>query len=579
MGENACDDVFSWAARDPARVMFAVRSDGTWQPVTAEEFASQVASVAAGLIAAGIMPGDRVGLMSAPSLDWVVCDFAVWAVGAATVPIYETSSKEQVAWELNDSGAVAVFAGNAQLADTVHAAQAATVEAVWRLDAGGLDALANAGRDVTAGEIARRRNAVTSKTLATVVYTSGATGRPKGCMISHRNLTEAVRAILSVPGVEDRVLAGDASSLFFLPLSHVLARVVVLCFVHAGKRSGFLADPGELPTELMAFRPTILLAVPRVLERVVAAARRQAEAEGGQRLFGAAEAAAVAYSRAGGRAGMWLRLRHAACRPVYARLRKALGGQVAWVISGGAPLSEDLGHFLLGAGLTVMEGWGLTETVGPITMNRPAFQRLGSVGLPLPGCAVRTAGDGELEVQGPDVFQGYLRDPQATTAVFDGRWLRTGDLGRVDDDGYVYVTGRKKELLITAGGQHVVPSVLEERVREHWLIGECVVAGDRRPYVVALVTLDEDAFARWKRQEGRPVSATVGELCEDPGLRALVQQALDRANATVSRPETIKRFRVLPDQFRVGAELTSTGKVRRDYVLGKYAEEINALYA
>jgi long-chain acyl-CoA synthetase len=352
-----------------------------------------------------------------------------------------------------------------------------------------------------------------------------------------------------------------------------------LCLVHAGKRSGFLADPGELPAGLAAFRPTILLAVPRVLEKVADAARQQAEAEGHQRLFAAAEATAIAYSRAGRRAGPALRLRHAAYRPVYTRLRKALGGRVAWVISGGAPLNQDIGHFLRGAGLTVMEGWGLTEAAGPVTMNRPAVQRIGSAGLPLPGYAVRSAGDGELEVQGPGVFDGYWQDPHATAGGFDGRWLRTGDLGRVGDDGYVHVTGRKKELLITAGGQHVAPSVLEERVREHWLIAECVVVGDRRPYVAALVTLDQAAFARWKQQQGRPAAATIGDLREDPALRAIVQQAVDRANTTVSRPETIKRFRILPGQFHAGEELTSTQKVRRDYVLAEYADDVDALYA
>ena len=399
-------------------------------------------------------------------------------------------------------------------------------------------------------------------------------------MISHGTLAEAVRATIAVPGVQEQILTSDASSLFFLPLSHVLARAAMLCLVHAGTRSGFLSDPNQLPGALVTFRPTILLTVPRVLEKVADAARQQAEAEGRQRLFAAAEATAIAWSRAGRRAAPWLRLRHAFFgRLVYARLRKALGGRVAWVISGGAPLNEDLGHFWHGVGITVMEGWGMTETVGPITMNRPAVQRIGSAGLPLPGCTVRIAADGELEVEGPDVFQGYWQDPQATSEAFDGRWLRTGDLGRVDDDGYVYVTGRKKDMLITAGGQHVVPSVLEDKVREHWLIAECVVAGDRRPYVVALITLDEEAFARWKQRQGKPAGATVGELRDDPDLRAVVQQAVDRANATVSRPETIKRFRVLPGPFQVSAELTPTGKVRRDYVLAKYASDIDALYA
>jgi len=577
---NACGDVFDWADRDPGRVMFAAQAGGGWRPVTAAQFAGRVGAVAAGLIASGIRPGDRVGLMAAASLEWAVCDFAIWAAGAVTVPIYETSSADQIEWVLNDSGAVAVFAGNAQLAEAIRRAEPAKVEAIWQLDADGLAALTRAGQAVGDGEVAHRRAAVTGETLATIVYTSGTTGRSKGCMISHGTLNGAVRAIIAVPGVRERMLAGDACSLFFLPLSHVLARVVMLCLVHAGKRAGFLPDANHLPGALVTFQPTILLTVPRVLEKVAAAARQQAEAEGHQRLFSAAEATAVAWSRAGPRAGWWLRVRHAVfSRPVYARLRAGLGGRVAWVISGGAPLDEDLGHFLHGAGLTVVEGWGLTETAGPITVNRPALQRIGSVGLPLPGCAVRAAADGELEVQGPDVFQGYWQDPGATGAAFDGRWLRTGDLGRVDDDGYVYITGRTKDMLITAGGQHVVSSVLEGRVREHWLIGECVVIGDRRPYVTALITLDEVAFERWKHRQGEPPDAIVSELRDDPDLCRVVQQAVDRANASVSRPETIKRFRILPGRFEVGAELTALGKVRRDYVIAKYANDINALYA
>ena len=347
----------------------------------------RVTAVTAGLIAAGIEPGDRIGLMSATSLDWVVCDLAIWAAGAVTVPVYETSSVEQIRWILADSGAVAVFAGDARCAGGIAAARAAKAGTVWQFGGGGLEALARTGEGVAAWDIDRRRGAVTAVTLATIVYTSGTTGRPKGCMISHGNRAEAVRAITGVPGVRERVLTEGSSSLFFLPLSHILARVVVLCLVHAGKRTGFLSDPGELPAELAAFRPTILLAV--------------------------------------------------FCRLVYARLRAGLGGQAAWAISGGAPLNQELGHFLRGAGITIMEGWGLTETTGPVTTNRPAVQRIGSVGLPLPGCAVRIAPDGEVEVQGPVVFQGYWHDPQATTEVFDGRWLRTGDLGRCDDDGFL----------------------------------------------------------------------------------------------------------------------------------------------
>ncbi len=579
MGVNACDDVFGWADREPARAVFATLADGAWRPVTAEQLARRVGAVAAGLVARGIGPGDRVGLMAATSLDWAVCDFAIWAAGAVTVPIYETSSADQIDWQLGDSGAVAVFAGTAGIAGAVRRAKPESVKAIWRLDAGDLDALASSGQAGAAEEVARRRSSVTADTLATIVYTSGTTGRPKGCMISHGNFAEAVRAILAVPGVEDPILAGDASILLFLPLAHVLARAVLLCMVHAGKRVGFLSDPGELPGALRTFRPTILLAVPRVLEKVAESARQQAEESGHRRLFAAAEATAIGWSRSG-RPGLPLRLRHAAFdRLVYARLRQGLGGQVRWVISGAAPLSQDLAHFLRGAGVNVLEGWGLTEAVGPHTMNRPDAQRIGSVGLPMPGYGVRAARDGELEVEGPDVFQGYWHDQQATAEAFDGQWLRTGDLGRVDADGFVYVTGRKKEILITAGGQHVVPSALEDEVRQNWLIADCVVVGDRRPYVAALLTLDEQAFARWRRQHHKPAGAAIGEPGDDPDLRKAVQDAVDSANATVSRPETIKRFRILPGQFEEGAELTPTGKVRRDYVMAKYASDIDALYA
>jgi long-chain acyl-CoA synthetase len=585
MGENACDDVFGWAAREPGRVTFARRTGkeagSEWAPVTAAEFAGRVAAVAAGLVAEGIRPGDRVGLMAAASLDWVTCDFAIWAAGAVTVPVYETSSPDQVRWELGDSGAIGVLAGSARYAAAVRRAAPAKVEAIWELGSGGLDKLAAAGRQVAPEEVAKRRCAVTSASAATIVCTSGTTGRPKGCVISHGNLTEAVRATLSAPGVRERVIAGEASSLFFLPLSHILARVVSLCLVRAGKRVGFLASPDDLAGALPAFRPTILLAVPRVLEKVADAARQQAAAQGRERFFNAAEATAIAWSRAAGRrVGIGLRVRHAVydCL-VYARLRGALGGQAKWVISGGAPLAGDLARFLNGAGISVMEGWGLTETAGPVTMNPPGAQRIGSVGLPLPGCAVRVAGDGEVEVQGPNVFRGYWQDPQASAEAFDDRWFRTGDLGRLDDDGYLYITGRKKELIITAGGKNVVPSVLEDKVREHWLIAECVAVGDRRPYIAALVTLDPAAFARWKLRHGKPAAATLAQLREDPDLAGVVQQAVDRANAQVSRAEAVKRFRILDAEFAVGAELTPTQKVRRDYVLDKYADDVAALYA
>jgi long-chain acyl-CoA synthetase len=579
MSANAADDVFDWAARDPGRAMFSREADGMWLPVTAGEFADRVAAVAAGLIAAGIRAGDRVGLMASASLDWAVCDFAIWTAGAVTVPVYETSSAEQVRWVLSDSGAVAVFAENAPRAGVVRQAQVATVEAVWVLDADDLDDLAQSGAQVSADQVLERRRAVTPAMAATIVYTSGTTGRPMGCVLSHGNLTAAVRAITSAPGIGDQVLTPGASVLLFLPLSHILARVVQLCVIHAGRRIGYLGDLGRLPAALAVFRPTILLAVPRVFEKLAAAAREQAEAGGHHRLFAAAEATAITWSRADGRAGPLTRLRHAVFdRLVYAQLRAAIGGQVAWAISGGAPLSGRLGHFFRGAGITILEGWGLTETAGPVTMNLPGAQRIGSVGLPLPGYAVRIASDGEILVQGPGVFCGHWHDRQATRAAFHGGWFRTGDLGRIEDDGFVYITGRKKDLIITSTGQNVAPAVLEDKVREHWLVSECVITGDQRPYVGALITLDPAAFARWKQRHGKPASATISDLCGDPNLRSAVQDAVDRANSAVSRAESIKRFRILTATFTVGAELTPTHKVRRDYVLATYASDVNALY-
>ena len=580
MCASAADDVFDWAARDPGRAMFSREADGRWLPVTAGEFAGRVAAVAAGLIAAGIRAGDRVGLMSSASLDWAVCDFAIWAAGAVTVPVYETSSAEQVRWVLSDSGAVAVFAGNAQRAAVIRQAQVPGVEAVWVLDAGALDRLTRSGAQVSAEELLKRRRSVTPAMPATIVYTSGTTGRAKGCVLSHGNLIAAVRAVTGAPGISERVLIPGSSVLLFLPLSHILARVVALCVIHAGRRTGYLADLDRLPAALAAFRPTILLAVPRVFEKLAATARDQAEIGGHQRLFAAAEATAVTWSRKAHDAGPLLRLRHAVFgRLVYARLRAAVGGEVAWAISGGAPLSSRLGHFFRGAGITILEGWGLTETAGPVTFNLPGAQRIGSVGLPLPGYAVRTAPDGEILVAGPGVFQGHWGDPEATRDAFDGGWFRTGDLGRVDDDGFVYLTGRKKELIITATGQNVAPAALEDAVREHWLIDECVLTGDQRPYIGALVTLDPGAFARWKQRQGKPASATISDLCGDQDLQSAVQDAVDRANSAVSRAERIKRFRILPADFTVGAELTPTHKVRRDYVLATYASQVDALYA
>ncbi len=581
-GVNAADDIFERAARDPGHLAFSRKTGGSWQPVTSEEFAGQVIAVAAGLIAVGIQPGDRIALLSATCFEWVVCDFAIWTAGAVTVPVYETSSVDQIRWILSDSGAVAVFIGNAHLSAAVQRADVASIARLWQLDAGALDELALAGRDIPADRVAERRRGVTAGMLATIVYTSGTTARPKGCPLSHGNLVAEARNVARAAGIGEHVLNERSSILLFLPLAHIFARAVHLCAVHAGSRVGYLGDVGELPAELAAFRPTIVLGVPRVFEKLAAAARQKAADEGHQRLFRAAEATAIACSRAadGQGAGAVLRIRHRVFdRLVYARLRAALGGSIGYAVSGGAPLSAELGHFFRGAGITILEGWGLTETTAGVTLNLPAAQKIGSAGLPLPGCAVRIAPDAEVLVQGPNVFSGYWRDERATSAAFDDGWFRTGDLGRLDDQGFLYITGRKKDLFVTAAGKNVSPAVLEDRLREHPLIAECVVTGDRRPYVGALITLDMTAVAHWEKQQHKPPGAALGHVRDDPDLRSAIQEGVDRANEAVSRAEAIKRFRILDATFTVGAELTPTQKARRLYVLSKFADEVEALYS
>lgn len=576
---NATDDIFERAARDPDHRAFGRKVGGVWQSLSSKEFAEQVTALAAGLIAVGIRPGDRVALLSATRFEWMLTDFAIWTAGAVTVPIYETSSLEQVRWILSDSGAVAVFVADEHLAAVVDAAGVASVRWVWQFGSA-LDELVFGGRHIAADEVAQRRRGVTAASLATIVYTSGTTGRPKGCMISHGSLVAAVRNAARAEGIPD-ILNEDTSILLFLPLAHIFARVIQLSGVHAGAYLGHTGDISALPAELAAFRPTLVLSVPRVFEKFAAAALQKAADEGHERVFRAAEAAAVAYSQAadGPGPGVALRIKHRVFdRLVYAKVRAAMGGRVSWAVSGGAPLSAELGHFFRGAGINILEGWGLTETTAGVTLNRPAAQRIGSAGPPLPGCSVRIAADGEVLVRGANIFSGYWRNERATGEIFEDGWLRTGDLGRLDDAGFLFITGRKKDLIVTASGKNVAPAVLEERLREHGLIEECVVVGDARPYVGVLVTLDMGIFAHWKREHRKPAEASVRDMRDDPDLRSTIQEGVDRANEAVSRAEAIKRFRILAGQFAVGVELTPTQKVRRNYVLSNFAEEVEALY-
>ncbi|MEV1168441.1 AMP-binding protein [Nonomuraea sp. NPDC049784] len=576
------DVVFADDRVNSDMVLFQRRSAGSWRPVTARQFAADVRSLAAGFLAAGIQPGDRVALLAATSYEWTLLDYALWTVAALPVPIYETSSAEQVRWVLEDAGPVAVVVEretHRRLVEGVAEGLSGPLQ-VWQIGGGGLDRLREGGLDVDDAQLRERRRMVSADDLATIIYTSGTTGRPKGCMLSHGNLLHEAR--VAIDSLE-QIFGRHASTLLFLPLAHVFARVIQVACVERGMCLAHNADRGRLTEDLAALRPSFLLAVPRVFERVYNAAQQRARAQGKGRIFDWAERTAVAYSQAldDGRPGRRLRLAHRlADRLVYRRLRAALGGRVRYAISGGAPLGVRLGHFFRGVGITVLEGYGLTETSAAATVNLPHALKIGTVGPPLPGVDIRIADDGEILIRGPIVFQGYWRNEQVTrqSLTADG-WLHTGDVGTVDEDGFLTISGRKKEIIVTAGGKNLAPEPLEDRLRTHPLISQAVVVGDRRPYTAALITLDAGALASWKRATGRPEQAGPAELRDDPDLLARLQTAVDEANTTVSRAESIRRFRILPvDLTEQNGYLTPTLKVKRALVHKDFAADIEELY-
>ncbi|MFI7661880.1 AMP-dependent synthetase/ligase [Micromonospora parva] len=586
---NLTDPVWDNAEVAPDTVQFArpvPSAEGTvtaWTEVTCLQFRDEVAAVARGLIAAGIEPGVRVGLMSRTRYEWTLLDYAIWAVGAVTVPIYETSSAEQAAWILEDSNAVAVV-----VETEAHAALVAGVRhrlpelgQVWQIDTGGVDELVTTGAAVELAEVERRRKTVRADDLATIIYTSGTTGRPKGCVLSHRNMyADIANAVPVLPNLFNT----GASTLLFLPLAHAFARLIQIGVVQARATMAHCADTKNLVAELQAFRPTFVLSVPRVFEKVYNAAKQKAEADGKGGIFARAEQVAIAYSEAletPGGPGLALRAQHVVFdRLVYRKLRAALGGRCRDAISGGAPLGARLGHFFRGIGVTVLEGYGLTETSPAAAANLPTGTRIGTVGRPLPGVTVRIEDDGEILISGELIFQGYWRNETATaeTISADG-WFRTGDLGQLDSDGYLSITGRKKELIVTAGGKNVAPAVLEDLVRAHPLISQCVVVGDGKPFIAALVTLDEEALPAWLESTGLPRETPVEQLREHEGLRKEIQTAIDVANQAVSKAEAIKVFRVLPQDFtETTGELTPSLKVKRQVVHKTYAAEIADIY-
>ena len=589
---NLASAVFRRAAEQPQAVMLRrpdpIDPSGSWQDVTASQFSGEVVAVAKGLVAAGIEAGDRVALMSRTRYEWTLIDYAIWTAGAVTVPVYETSSAEQAEWILSDSGARACFVETAGFEDMIGSFRdrVPALSHVWRIDPGpALDALRAAGADVGDEVIAERTAAVKASDLATVIYTSGTTGRPKGCELTHENLLSDVRNAFLGPLT---IVAGmeNPGTLLFLPLAHVFARIIEVGCIEGGIVLGHCGDLTALLPALASFRPTFILAVPRVFEKVYNSAEQKAVSEKKGAVFGRAAEVAIAYSRAldapGGRPSFGLRAQHAGFdRLVYSKLRAALGGRAQYAVSGGAALSERLCHFFRGIGVTVLEGYGLTETAGAATVNRPDRNKIGTVGLPLPGIGIKVAEDGEILISGKNVFPGYWRNEAATKEAFaeDG-WFCTGDIGELDEEGFLKITGRKKEMIVTSGGKNVAPAVLEDRLRSHALISQCMVVGDGKPFIAALITLDPEVLGPWQERHGKPADATVASLRDDPDLVAAVQAAVDDANEAVSRAESIRKFRILDVDFTQEAgQLTVKLGIRRS-VLGKdFAADIEALYA
>ncbi|MDX3239896.1 long-chain fatty acid--CoA ligase [Streptomyces sp. ME03-5709C] len=589
------DAVFANADEEPERIVLSRRSgaDGTdWEQVTAARFRDEVLAVAKGLLAQGIRFGDRVGIMSRTRYEWTVLDFALWAIGAQPVPIYPTSSSDQVRWMLQDSEAVACVVEHEDHAMTVGAVvdRLPRLTRLWQLDSGALPELARDGLAVGDDLVHRCRRAVTPDATATVIYTSGTTGRPKGCVITHGNfMTESDNVVARYEPVFHGRHGDEASTLLFLPLAHVFGRMVEVAAVRAKVRLGHQPDlaAAELLPAMASFRPTFVLAVPYVFEKVFQGARRKAEAGGRLGPFEKAVDVAVRHAEAmearafgtGPGPSASLRVQHQLYEKlVYGKVRAALGGKVRHAFSGGSAMDRRLGLFFDGAGVRIFEGYGLTESTAAAVANPPEQTRFGTVGVPVPGTTVHIADDGEIWVRGGQVFSGYLNDPEATAEVLQGGWLATGDLGALDEDGYLTITGRKKEILVTSGGKSVSPVVLEDRVRSHPLVGQCVVVGNDRPFISALITLDSEGVGHWLAMRGKP-RPPIAQLIRDPDLETEIRRAVVAANTLVSQAESIRTFRILAGQFsEEDGLLTPSLKLKRRAIEKAYGREIEALY-
>ena len=569
------------ASFEPERVTMSRPLGDGWQPVTAREVEEEVRATAKGLIAAGIQIGDRVAIMARTRYEWTILDFAIWYAGGCVVPIYETSSAEQVDWILNDSGSVGLIVETPTHKELVSTVLPSHTKHVWVMTEDVLATLRSAGTNIGDDEIERRRSALVPSSLATLIYTSGTTGRPKGVQLTHANFLSECGNV--VEGASDLFLKPGGSTLLFLPVAHVFGRMVQIGSIRAGLHLAHCSDPvARLQPDMASFKPTFVLAVPRIFEKIYNGAEAKAEAAGKGKIFRKAAEVAIAYSEAQDKRGFnpLLTLKHALFdKLVYSKIRAAMGGSVEAAISGGAPLGVRLGHFYRGAGITILEGYGLTETTAGATLNLTDHLRIGSVGRPIPGNAVKIAEDGEVLISGPIVMRGYWQNDAANQEVFDGQWFRSGDLGRLDEEGYLYITGRKKELIVTAGGKNVAPAVLEDRLRSHPLVSQCMVVGDNQPFIASLITIDQDMLKGWVAANNKS-GATLDTLRNDPDLIAVIQTAVDEANKAVSKAESIRKFTILPNDFTIaGGQLTAKLSLKRHVIGEQYAAEIAALFA
>lgn len=581
---NVADLLVERVRATPDRALFAVPERDGWRDISAADFQTAVISLAKGFAAAGIQPGEKVGFLARTTYEWTLVDFALFYAGAVMVPIYETSSPSQIQWILEDSGAIALIVESPEHFARVDEVRGdlPLIREVWQLHLGAIDTLTAQGASVEDAEIERRRSLAVGSDIATLIYTSGSTGRPKGCVLTHSNFVELSRN--SAKALNEVVQVPGASTLLFITTAHVFARFISILDIHAGVRTGHQPDTRQLLPALGSFKPTFLLAVPRVFEKVYNSAEQKAEAGGKGKIFRAAADVAIEHSKLleeGKKIPFGMKLKFALFNKlVYSKLREAMGGNVAHAVSGSAPLGPRLGHFFHSLGVVILEGYGLTETTAPATVNLADKSKIGTVGPALPGVGVRLADDGEIEVRGVNVFKEYWNNPEATAEAFsEGGWFRTGDIGSFDAEGFLTITGRKKEIIVTAGGKNVAPAALEDPIRANPIIGQVVVVGDQKPFISALITLDSEMLPTWLANNGLAADMSLADAAKNDVVRAEIQRAVDAANARVSRAESIRKFTVLESEWtEASGHLTPKLSIKRNVIMNDFADEISAIY-